>query len=118
MALTLLAAISLLMAGQLRAGMLFNGPLMAVEICHEQQVVTIWVDAEGNEHPASDACRDCALCAMPAPVLSGETGVAAPQPIHRANAPRLHHDLTNDRPQRRTPPTRAPPSPSFQTASA
>ncbi|MDF3608178.1 hypothetical protein PE067_19755 [Paracoccus sp. DMF-8] len=118
MALALLAVLSLLMAGQMRAAMPFSGPLTAVVICHEQQVTTIWVDADGNEHPPAGDCRDCTLCAMPAPVLAGSAEVVAPRPIHRADAPRPRHDLTAGGPDRRTPPTRAPPSPSFQAASA
>ena len=36
--------------GQARAAMPFSGPLMAVEICHDAQVTTVWLDADGKEH--------------------------------------------------------------------
>ncbi|KRW96114.1 hypothetical protein [Paracoccus sp. MKU1] len=43
-----------------------SGPLQEVVICAEGHASTVWLDAEGNEHPAPQECRDCPLCHTPA----------------------------------------------------
>lgn len=118
LATTLLVALSLVMAGQVQAAMPFSGPLMAVEICHDQQVSTIWLDADGKEHPAPRECRDCALCALPAPVLPGAAKVAAPGRAHPAIMPQGGNDLSTEGQDYRFPPARGPPSNQSRIASA
>lgn len=118
LAATILVALSLVAAGQARAAMPFSGPLMAVEICHDAQVAVIWLDAEGNEHPAPKDCRDCCLCAAPVPVLPGAAPGAAPHQIHATAAPRLSpRPVTTARDHQR-PSARAPPTHQSRIASA
>lgn len=52
------------MPGHLAAAL--AGPLEQVVICAQGQASTVWLDAEGNEHPAPQDCRDCPICHPPA----------------------------------------------------
>lgn len=66
---TVLVVLGMLTAGLAQAAMPVGNALTAVEICHGDDVVTIYVDADGNEKPAPDDCANCPACAFSAPVL-------------------------------------------------
>ena len=69
-----------------------SGPLQEVAICAEGHAATIWLDAEGNEHPAPQECRDCPVCHPPAltadpqPQLPAAPGRWLPQATRLAAA--------------------------------
>lgn len=90
---TILVVTGLVAAGQARAAMPFGYALMAVEICHGETVTTLWLDAEGNEHPAPQDCRDCCLCALPilpeSTADAGQPGIPATVRMHANHAPAL-----------------------------
>lgn len=115
---TILVALSLVVAGQARAAMPFSGPLMAVEICHDAQVTTVWLDADGKEHPAPQDCRDCCLCALPVPVLSSSAGGAAPHEITPTAASCLTERPGTTLRDHQSPQGRGPPMSQSQRASA
>lgn len=69
LAVTLFVVIGLMASAQIKSVMPFGGPLMAVVICHDDQTLTVWLDDDGNEHPAPHDCRDCELCSVNPPVL-------------------------------------------------
>lgn len=69
MAVTLLVVMGLMASAQAKPAMPFVGSLMAVVICHDNQALTIWLDEDGNEHPAPHDCRDCEVCNVNPPVL-------------------------------------------------
>ena len=48
LAAALLVVLGLWASAQVKSAMPFAGPLMAVEICHDDQTLTIWLDADGN----------------------------------------------------------------------
>lgn len=86
---TILVVTGLVAAGQARAAMPFSDALMAVEICHEETVTTVWLDAQGNEHPAPQDCRDCGLRAPP--ILPEPTADAGQPCIPAAVRMRANH---------------------------
>jgi len=70
---TLAAILLLLLAGWAGTGAAMpahlaaalTGPLQQVVLCAEGHARTVWLDAEGNEHPAPQECRDCPVCHPP-----------------------------------------------------
>lgn len=115
---TFLVVLGLMASAQVKAAMPFSGPLMAVEICHDDQTLTIWLDAEGNEHPAPHDCQECGFCGFTAPVLPAFiAGLPLLTPAHRmAAVPRNSFGAL--RPDYLTPPLRGPPTHHNRIASA
>lgn len=114
----LLTVVGLLVAAQARAAMAVQEDLMAVEICHDEAVVTIWVDADGKEHVPPHECADCCLCSVPAPwvpprsaLVAGRDAVGVPVPASALNLRLLRADYL-------IPPSRGPPSLQSRIASA
>lgn len=50
-----------------------SGPLQEVVICAEGHARTVWLDAQGNEHPAPQECRDCPVCHPPLLASGGDS---------------------------------------------
>lgn len=117
LAATILVSLSLVLGAQAKAAMPFSGPLMAVEICHDDSATIIWLDAGGNEHPAPQDCRDCCPCALPPPALPPAAALA---PLHAtltaATHPNRGPGMTAR--DRQVPSARGPPPFQSRTASA
>ncbi|MDF3853904.1 hypothetical protein ACDP63_19145 [Paracoccus sp. P2] len=66
------------MPGHLAAAL--AGPLQQTVICAEGHARTVWLDADGNEHPAPQDCRDCPVCHSPL-LVSGSEPVLPGRPV-------------------------------------
>lgn len=84
-------------------------PLMAMEICSEGEAKTVWLDAEGNDHPAPHDCRSCAACNLHGVADTDQAPVAAKPAIwHFAAHLTRSADVEPIR-YRASPQSRAPP---------
>ena len=118
LAAALLVVLGLLASAQVKSAMPFAGPLMAVEICHDDQTLTIWLDADGNEHPVPHDCGDCSFCGINAPVLPVFLAVLASQTTAQRMTAVSHPESGVPRPDYLTPPLRGPPTHHNRIASA
>ena len=115
---TLLAVLGLLASAPVSAAMSLAGPLMTVGICHDHQTLTIWLDAEENEHPAPHDCGDCNLCGFITPILPDVFAGVALQATAPPLAAKVSSELGTLHRDYPTAPLRGPPTHHNRIASA